>query len=522
MLTRFGSRSPRPPTAAVATPTDALSDAIKSFQNCLEPEQKVQLEAIKAVPDAHAVAQFTHQLDQENAKRKTRCVAARISPLLESIQQFSGIVETFVSSNPHIAALVWGSVKLVLQIASNFTIYFDKLSALLMTIGKRCPKFQEYQVLYRNSTDLQKALCDFYSVVVRCCEKAVTVLRRTGYIQLLKAVTSSLTSDFGSIMMQINQSSKEVKEIIGLAEAKLNSAERQDQRTERNAVEKYRLSSMLYRKAEAERVVQMQLEKRKSSQASKLEQFSNYNHKIAYWKARTQRHGSTGQWLTQTDEFKRWISVSNPSVFWFTGILGSGKTVMTAFVVEQLSAKTIQDSGKLAYFFCQYDNETSLRATTVLRSIIRQLIDQDDHIFSENQSQIDALLDNLYDVSLLEDLIFDIINGLKSAVVIIDGIDECSDFEMKSLVRILRSLMLRKPSDLKLYLAGDDRITNIIVSSLTPKFVVNTHRPEAGSDLQELIQQLVTVKREDEDLVTGDPSLYQEVVDVLRTASQGM
>lgn len=117
MLSRFGSRSPKPPAAVAATPTDALSDAIKSFQNSLDPDQKARLEAIQAVPDAHAVAGFTYQLDQENAKRKSRCVAARISPLLESVQQFSGIVETFVSSNPHIAALVWGSVKLVLQVS---------------------------------------------------------------------------------------------------------------------------------------------------------------------------------------------------------------------------------------------------------------------------------------------------------------------------------------------------------------------------------------------------------------------
>lgn len=117
MLSRFRSRSPLPPAAATTTTTDTLSDAIKSFQNSLDPDQKARLEAIKAVPDAHAVAQFTHQLDQENAKRKSRCVAARISPLLESVQQFSGIVETFVTSNPQIAALVWGSVKLVLQVS---------------------------------------------------------------------------------------------------------------------------------------------------------------------------------------------------------------------------------------------------------------------------------------------------------------------------------------------------------------------------------------------------------------------
>jgi hypothetical protein len=49
-----------------------------------------------------------------------------------------------------------------------------------MTIGKRCPRFQEYQRLYGRSTNLQKALCDFYSVVVRCCEQAVVTIRRTG------------------------------------------------------------------------------------------------------------------------------------------------------------------------------------------------------------------------------------------------------------------------------------------------------------------------------------------------------
>jgi hypothetical protein len=49
-----------------------------------------------------------------------------------------------------------------------------------MTIGKRCPRFQEYQKLYGGSTDLQKALCEFYAVVVRCCEQAVLAIRNTG------------------------------------------------------------------------------------------------------------------------------------------------------------------------------------------------------------------------------------------------------------------------------------------------------------------------------------------------------
>jgi hypothetical protein len=118
MLSLFRPRSPIPPQPTVTiSPAKTLSDALKSFQDCLDSEQKAKLEAISAVPDAHAVAVFTHQLDQENAKRRSRCVAARLSPLLESIQQFSGVVETFVSSHPQVAALIWGSVKLVLQVS---------------------------------------------------------------------------------------------------------------------------------------------------------------------------------------------------------------------------------------------------------------------------------------------------------------------------------------------------------------------------------------------------------------------
>jgi len=76
------------------------------------------------------------------------------------------------------------------------------------------------------------------------------------------------------MLTQIDQFSNEVKETIYLAEAKLITVERQDQRTEREAAEKYRLSSMFHRKerekAEADRAAQMQIEKRSESSKLKL------------------------------------------------------------------------------------------------------------------------------------------------------------------------------------------------------------------------------------------------------------
>ncbi|THX79338.1 hypothetical protein D6D04_05225 [Aureobasidium pullulans] len=385
MLALLRPRSPLPPTAAAATTTDALDDALRSFQDSLDPEQKTKFLIIKAVPDAHAVAEFTHQLDQENAKRQSRCVSARISPLLESIQRFSGIVETFVSSHPQIAALIWGSIKLVLQIASNFTAYFDDLSGLLMTIGKRCPRFHEYQKLYGHSTGLQKALCDFYAAI-----------------------------------------------------------------------------------------------------------------------------------------FVQWSVGDNSGVFWCTGKLGSGKTVMTGYIVQEMSAKSSPGTEKLAYFFCQHDNEASLQATTILKSIIKQCLDQDEKLYDVNTLAIDALLESPNDLDGLEAFLSKLVSGLSRIVIILDGIDECSNKEMKTTLKSLRKLVLQKTSGLKLYLAGDERITDLIASFLNPIHGMNTGCLEARIDLQALVRQLVATKRQDEDLVIGDDHLHQEIVDVLCTASQGM
>ena len=165
----------------------------------LTPEQQNQLRETGAAPDAVAVIRFTADLDSENAKRRSRCVASRLLTVLESIQQFSSIVDTFVQSNPKVAALVWGSVKFALlvcrvtqhllhiltqkKIASNFSSYFEKLSSFLMDIGKECPRYSEYYSIYSDSVGLQQALCSFYAHVINLCKESVIALQRTGNLQ---------------------------------------------------------------------------------------------------------------------------------------------------------------------------------------------------------------------------------------------------------------------------------------------------------------------------------------------------
>jgi hypothetical protein len=107
---------PTPPSARPpANPTTDLEAALSEFHNILTEDQRTKLQKIKAVPDADAVFIFTAQLDQSSRSRG-RSIASRLHSVLQCVREFSAVVDVFVSSNPQIAALVWGSVKLTVQV----------------------------------------------------------------------------------------------------------------------------------------------------------------------------------------------------------------------------------------------------------------------------------------------------------------------------------------------------------------------------------------------------------------------
>src|SRR5215471_2914082 len=103
----------------VTDPTISLKQALVSFEDVLTDEQKRQYLVNTTKPDVASVIAFVAQIDANNSNIARRCVAPRLCTFLEATQQFSGVVETFVSSNPKVAALVWGGVKTAILTASN-------------------------------------------------------------------------------------------------------------------------------------------------------------------------------------------------------------------------------------------------------------------------------------------------------------------------------------------------------------------------------------------------------------------
>lgn len=108
-------RIPRIPNTDESV-TKLLEAALADFGSILTDDERKQLQQIKGVPDTSAALIFTAKLDASNLARRGRSIVARAYSMLQSVQQFSAVVDTFVSSHPEVAALVWGSIKLTVLV----------------------------------------------------------------------------------------------------------------------------------------------------------------------------------------------------------------------------------------------------------------------------------------------------------------------------------------------------------------------------------------------------------------------
>src|ERR1044072_9850764 len=65
------------------------------------------------------------------------------------------------------------------EIALNYTSYFNALSDIFLGLKPYCPRYEEYQALFPTSVRLQGALCNFHAAIIQCCRHVVQALHRS-------------------------------------------------------------------------------------------------------------------------------------------------------------------------------------------------------------------------------------------------------------------------------------------------------------------------------------------------------
>lgn len=516
------------PTLQLSDPTATLKQALVEFQNILTDDEKQKYSSSSAKPDASSVIAFVAQIDANNSRRARRGVAARLCTFLGAIQQFTNVVDTFVSSNPKIAALIWGGVKTTILIASNIANYFDKVTAMIMTVGRHCPTYQEFGQLYPNCVGLQLALCEYYAVIVRLCVKILEIPRRPAITQILSPIFNPFESEFKPFHDSLNQALEDVKLQIILAEnqaaqetSKLLEMESKKQSDDRRLARMFQSESRSeYAAAQQWRTRKVERDAAKMRSAIKTN-LSTTNHVRPWKQAMQQRVPETAEWFKQDPSFGDWRGDPETVMLWVSGTLGAGKTTLVSNVIGYLH--TIRKpTDAISYYFCRSEDQISLTARDILGSLTCQMLDE-----MINRANADTLL-SLYNDSHnieAEDMIDFITFRLqddRTDYLIVDGLDECNRAEVEKFASTMSKLCSKRAKGLKILCSGRPELERELFRKYKPKYKMPLVGQNIESDMDRYITTTLDQCLEEEKLKIYDPTLVLKIAEALRRGSDGM
>uniref|UniRef100_A0A8H7K1T9 NACHT domain-containing protein n=1 Tax=Bionectria ochroleuca TaxID=29856 RepID=A0A8H7K1T9_BIOOC len=511
-------------TAEPGDSWESLKAATKDFESILTEQQCTELQKIKNVPDSDAVMVFTAQLDAASRSRKGRSIATRLHSVLQSVQQFASIVDTLVSSHPEIAALVWGSVKFAMLLVSNYTSYFEELSQVFVRFNSYCPIFEEYQALFPTSRRVQEALCKFHVSIIQCCKHAVEAIQRPWQTQVLNIFRQSFDKEFESDILSIRENGRQVKEEIKLAQIQMEK-QYQELQYQSQAVVRSDLRKIMSRsKLVNERLEDLQmtqyLHKTRKRDQRLLESLSTHDYSTPLKEACKIRNCNTATWIFSTPEFTSWNIQQGPSLLWCSGKIGSGKTVVTASMIQHLFT-TKHKNTVITYFFAQYNDAQSLKAETIVRSIVRQTLNPMD-LSEKIKDELKGLDEERF---LQFEKVIELLKGritkFDCFYIILDGLDECNPSERRVLLEAISSLITIKPK-LKVFIASRIGLQGEIKRKFPTLTRVSMGVSGAVLDISVYIRESIQQRILDRQLVTRDLELAGEIERRLTTHADGM
>ncbi|KAF5690629.1 zinc C2H2-type DNA-binding protein [Fusarium denticulatum] len=322
----------------------------------------------------------------------------RLAPFLEAAKQFGEVVHLFYNSS-EIMPFIWGPMRFLLEITSS-------------------------------STQCRKA---FDELVV--WERLFDINWKTIKGELL-SIVSNLVRHRDAIQKQANQSQMTDSEETHTEELVLESDPfgEENYRPQRLAVCHWL---------------------RPIDPAADQDLFS---------KVRAEYQG-TGRWLLDNEDFKEWFNpryARIPPLLWLTGLPGSGKTIITSLIVEEV--QNLSPRPRVLFFYCKQSVPEHNTFLAIARSFILQLLNQDKslllYLHRKHCESNEAVLSS---IPLAQEILNFLLSSCKNAYIIIDGLDECGREERKVITQwfrqVVESLPKNAPDRLRcLLVSQDDRI----------------------------------------------------------------
>ena len=136
----------------------------------------------------------------------------------------------------------------------------------------------------------------------------------------------------------------------------------------------------------------------------------------------------TCTWATGHLKYRKWYSGKRQPIILLLGAPGSGKSVISSYLMKELKQEN-EDSEKLIiYFHCNKDQAFFGSVKALLSSLIHQILSRNHHLINHAVKEYELRPNDFSDsfealCTVLENVLGD--NGCPKIICVIDALDEC-------------------------------------------------------------------------------------------------
>ena len=182
----------------------------------------------------------------------------------------------------------------------------------------------------------------------------------------------------------------------------------------------------------------------------------------AIFSVKGDRVSGTCEWILKEDQYTSWLVEDSPQLLWIVGGPGIGKTMISSFLVEELTHLTERSPLMMfMYYFCDDKYEGRRTAMAILRGLLLQLLRQQPDLFQHIQPDFKESGDHLFsNFHALWRIFTSIVHDPRVGKVycLIDALDECEEESRTLLLNSFRKLFCSSPQ-------SSDTFVKFIVTS---------------------------------------------------------
>ncbi|KAH0560093.1 hypothetical protein GP486_003386 [Trichoglossum hirsutum] len=358
------------------------------------------------------------QIEQELSARQCLRNMRRIEPFFAGLERYSKIVEVLCNGTPYLP-WIWAPVKLVLQLASDFTTAMEKLITVYGQIAEALPRFHRLSAAFQHNPDFQRVVATVYADILDFHREAYEFFRKQGWKIFFKSLWSGFDRRFKGILESLARHS----ELIDKEANSIDITEAKEWRSRlmENTAKKEQERSITQFRAVLSWLEVKDYEQRK--QEDELDRQYNLH------------HDHSCDWILKNSKARSWMRLGTDElVLWLNGKPGAGKSVLSSVIIRFIQ----QDKHSVVlYYFCNYYSSDSNKSSHILRSLAAQLLrcNKDLSAYVYDEYICEGFTSS---IPQLKKLIPAMLSGIPSVRIIIDGLDE---FDHKAQSQILNDVI---------------------------------------------------------------------------------